>query len=606
MLLPFCLRAQDKTDSLEAVLATAHSDTARLRILGQLTQANMFTDIAKAEAYGREALKLEEQYPDHPSIGQVHIALGEMLSAKGRYSDQVNHLYIARKIFQKTGDRNGLIGTYNHLAGLFYNLHIYPQALDYWRQALALADAKANTKQRAMILNNIGSLYHETQRLDSAASYYQMAYTLLSDVPGPSRIKSILLSNRAEILVSQQQYERADSFLAASAEIAAAINAPVAWAECLSGRGELKVKQGRPEEAIELFRRSLAKAREVEALPREADAFRGLAEAWVLAGRADSANYYYARYVDTRDSLDRLALFSSISSDLFEREQKIEEERTQMQNELLLRKEREVRIWFIAGLGLLLVTAVFLLLRFLSNRRMARDLELQVKARTAELEMANTELNKFIYQSSHDLRSPLTSILGLADVALGATGKERDYILLMKNRATHLDHAYTSLINTLNIRERELKHTTSNLCDLVTTEAEEVRRLRKNETAVFEVEVSPQCVITTDVYLLGLCLRNLLLNAVDFARTNVPARIRVEGKTGLGMIQIKVTDEGEGIPEDVQPRLAGMFFRASNKSRGTGLGLYNVKLAVEKLGGEMSIQSRPGQGTEVRLSIPLS
>jgi signal transduction histidine kinase len=459
-------------------------------------------------------------------------------------------------------------------------------------------------KSVAIVLNNLGSVLIQQGKLDAAWVKLDSARTMQEQY-GYSRVIATIFANQGEILTLQGKLEEAEPYLQRSVHLADSFHAKVHLAGNLTTLGNLHLRQGKPEAALEDLKRALAAAREVEALPREAEALIGMAKAWMDMKVQDSANHYFLLYSAANDTLRANANFSSITKDLFEREQEMIQERERLEAERQAQIGREQRLLLLSGLALLGMAAIFLFWRLRARRRMALDLERLVEERTAALRLANADLNKFLHQSSHDLRSPLTTILGLADVALTEPGKERHYIQLMRGRAAHLDYAYTSLIQTLTLREREPVSAQVDLAALVRAQLLEAERLRPGRKAQLDLRVQEGTSVTADPYLLGVILRNLLLNGLDFAAEGETAQLELSFGKAEGSWWLRLRDAGEPVQEEVRKRMFEMFYRGSNRSQGTGLGLYNARLAAEKLGGSLEVEATE-KGNAFRFEMRLA
>jgi signal transduction histidine kinase len=100
-----------------------------------------------------------------------------------------------------------------------------------------------------------------------------------------------------------------------------------------------------------------------------------------------------------------------------------------------------------------------------------------------------------------------------------------------------------------------------------------------------------------------MILENLLENAIHFG-TPEGCEIMMKATEGEGYIQIKISDNGPGIPKEYQEQVFEMYFRGSERSRGNGLGLYIVKKAVEKLNGTVRMETEWGRGTTFIVTLP--
>lgn len=224
-----------------------------------------------------------------------------------------------------------------------------------------------------------------------------------------------------------------------------------------------------------------------------------------------------------------------------------------------------------------------------------------------KLKASNHELKTFIYRSSHDLRTPLTSIMGLLEVAdLEITDpKAREYFAYIDTLSKKMDHLSLTLINVMSVRDHRLK---MNDVDLGKLLDEIVRSLKYTEgfdSITFHVEDHIRESIQTDRMLLQGILFNLIENAIMYRNRNlseplITIRITEDPKN----ILIEVIDNGIGIKEEGHDKVFDMFFRATNLSIGSGLGLYMVRSSVEHLGGSILLESREMEGTRFSVSLP--
>ena len=252
-------------------------------------------------------------------------------------------------------------------------------------------------------------------------------------------------------------------------------------------------------------------------------------------------------------------------------------------------------------------------------------LETKVQSRTNELseanqslqkamlkiESSNKDLNTFIYHSSHDLRSPLTSIIGLLDILKSNLSDEEAlrYVDLVEDRTSHLNRLLAQLIESVDVLASEPKSIDIQMHELW----EEIQVGLKDsagfEAVNFELDVPSGFAFQSDRSCLKVILTNLLQNGIDFRDLSKKERAFCKvtvAKFGSG-INILVTDNGIGMNEEVQRRAFDMFYRGSLqvKGNGNGMGLYTAKKVVALIGGEVSLKSERGTGTIVEVFLPI-
>lgn len=220
----------------------------------------------------------------------------------------------------------------------------------------------------------------------------------------------------------------------------------------------------------------------------------------------------------------------------------------------------------------------------------------------------NQELDRFVYSASHDLRSPLSSILGLVEIAKKSKDPEEINMCLnlIQDRVKVQDSFIYEIIeyarnNRMNIHEELI-----NLKLLIFEVIDQLVYMQGASEVDIQVIIDENTFIHTDKARLTSVLTNLIGNAIkyqDKMKTNRFVRIGLlKSATHLS---ITVEDNGQGIQPKFQERIFDMFFRASENSKGSGLGLFIVKETTSKLGGTVSLQSEYGKGSIFTVSLPI-
>ena len=222
-----------------------------------------------------------------------------------------------------------------------------------------------------------------------------------------------------------------------------------------------------------------------------------------------------------------------------------------------------------------------------------------------ELQRVNAELDNFTYRASHDLRAPLTSIMGLVNLGLKEPNIEsiHQYLSLILGRVNHLDALLGDLVSV------SLNHQT--IPELTSFDfREEVHSLMESIQkpgipVKSEVVINQTSDFKTDAARMRIILRHLLINAFQYFRPEEPEHM-VEIRIYVDSFQVVVVvdDNGIGIEKNYQEKVFEMFFKATDRSRGNGLGLYIVKSMVEKLGGQIFFESALNIGTTFHVIIP--
>jgi len=233
-----------------------------------------------------------------------------------------------------------------------------------------------------------------------------------------------------------------------------------------------------------------------------------------------------------------------------------------------------------------------------------KDFEVALKKSESELKKTNAELETYIYKTSHDLRGPLASIIGLTMVAeMDLKDKQAlHYIDLIKNRTERLNGTLTNLLDLVRVKQKILEPERIMAEELV-DEIIETLKSKSGESIEFHKNL-PFKELYYDPFILTKILHNLIENSIDFKQTIEPPRISISMSNEANGITLTIEDNGIGIREDVIEKIFTMFYRGHDKSTGSGLGLYIVKSSVEKVGGTIDVKSEPNKGSRFSVFLP--
>jgi len=233
--------------------------------------------------------------------------------------------------------------------------------------------------------------------------------------------------------------------------------------------------------------------------------------------------------------------------------------------------------------------------------------EIALKAKNEELTKVNSQMEKFLYSTSHDLRSPITSILGLVNLMRMDTDHPTivDYVNKIEISTLKLDKIIKDIMT---FSKTTYQRSYSEKIDFeaftwkVINAYQENPALRKIN---FEVVVNGDAPFYTDPERLDIIIENIVRNAIHFYDVNksrpfIIIKITISKEDSV----LEIMDNGIGIGKQHLDHVFDMFYKASHISRGAGLGLYIVKETVLKLGGQISIESEIGFGTAFRVTIP--
>ena len=220
---------------------------------------------------------------------------------------------------------------------------------------------------------------------------------------------------------------------------------------------------------------------------------------------------------------------------------------------------------------------------------------------------ANDELDRFVYSASHDMRAPLSTLLGLIEVIrMTDDPSEYDrYFKMMIRRIGEMEGFITEITDYSRNTRLPLDLVQVDLHDLVNKCIESFHTLADQSNVALNNEVTPKLQLKSDPTRLKVVLNNLLANAIKYNNQSSDNKyVKISAMQDKEILHIRVEDNGAGIGKEHQDKIFDMFFRAADDSSGSGLGLYIVKETITKLGGSIDFESALRQGTAFTITLP--
>ena len=217
----------------------------------------------------------------------------------------------------------------------------------------------------------------------------------------------------------------------------------------------------------------------------------------------------------------------------------------------------------------------------------------------------NQELDTFFYKASHDLKGPLASILGIVNLAKLEIRNEamEKYFSMIESSVKRLDHTLLDLIELARSRKGSSKMSSVNVKRLVNEILDSLKHISNFDRINLQVSIDPAIEITADKVLMLSVFQNLIHNAINYSNQQNP-RILIQVEESEDGIELEIADNGKGIDELIRNKVFDMFYRGHPDSNGSGLGLFIVKNALEKMKGQIRFESETGKGTVFYVSIP--
>lgn len=237
-----------------------------------------------------------------------------------------------------------------------------------------------------------------------------------------------------------------------------------------------------------------------------------------------------------------------------------------------------------------------------------RDIS-EFKENLKELQRLNFELDNFVYHASHDIRSPLRSLMGLIEILKTESrpAEIRKIIEMMTGSINRLDKFVVDLLAmSRNNRTDEPDAVPINFMVEVNNSITNFHHVYTTKNLEIRTKIIQWYPFHSDLTKIRIILNNLISNSIKY-RKNLEdeiSYINIEIETSPKEASIIIEDNGEGIPDDKLDKIFDMFYRASENSEGSGLGMYIVKNVVKKLKAKIDVKSEEGSGTKFTIHIP--
>lgn len=242
-------------------------------------------------------------------------------------------------------------------------------------------------------------------------------------------------------------------------------------------------------------------------------------------------------------------------------------------------------------------------------KRMNENLEILVYVRTKLLAEAHKELDTFLYRASHDLRSPVCSIIGLCNIATSIlpSGESKELI----DRVVTTTHSMDKLLKKLSLISeinQPSDYSEFNLLEVFVAIEHRFKNFIRENNIQFTINCPLELTVSSYPNLVNAILTNVIENALYYSTMKPRSKPVVEVGATLeeNRAVITVFDNGIGIEQTVQPRIFDMFYKGNYRSKGNGLGLYIVNKSLQALEGEIRLESVPNEYSRFTINLPVN
>lgn len=643
--------ARQNADSLENVLYNTKNDSLRFKLMVELSQAYQYKNFIKAKQFSDQALTLAESKNWTWAKILVYRQEGFLATISGDYSRAMKFDNQNLQMVIEKRDSASIAETLNFLGNDYSDLGRYDEAYYYFTQSYRVARAINDSLKMTVSIYNIGTVLTELGQYDLALDHFDVA-TRISEAVGDldglpynqdavgdvflrkkdfkkaeenltkalknTRARKItvleprVLKNLARLYLATRQFEKALAAYDSAARIYRSTNNEFGVAEVDLGIIEVLIEQGLLDEAQKKIESSLLTAENFNAYKMSINCNKHLSALAERKGDFKAALEYHKTYKLLEDSLFSQDMVERIFQDQlrFQTENKDLEiatlsKATSDQLREIKREEflRNILVVVVALTIVLLFTVYRSGQRRIKINKLLLEHQEEINKRKEELEQLNQVKDKFFSIISHDLRSPINALLGILNLMDGDNITREEFATLTKELRTQFNHTRTLINNLLDwallqMDKLKIQPEKIELSALVTENFNLLLSLNLKEMKLIN-NVPPNTYVWSDLNMLNLILRNLILNAIKFSKAGGNIEIFTTEKNDW--VTIAVRDFGVGIQPEVQrilfEKTMGYSTRGTANEKGTGLGLILCKEFVEKNGGTIWLESQVGVGS---------
>ncbi len=622
---------QDKTelDSLRQLIENTKNDSIKIAALNYLSQRHYNNDLTQALRFSRDALILSQNTNNSTGLLGAKNMLMRIHRRLGNFEIAIRYALESVTVATQLKDSLQLFESYSALGNIYSSLMNYTEADRYLQMAYQIGVASKNPGIAAT-LNFIGRNYGKMGNYDSAKISILKAKNMEEANPLPGYTISYIYNNLAEVYLATNELDLALYYYKLSRTLPTEKKSPFGMTFTLNGLAQVYKGMGEYERAIETIKESLKISSKYFYRDKAKESYSILYE--IYESRNDFQNALEAyklanQYQDSIFSEEKIRTIENLKinyeTEVMQRENELLRKDAQLKNSQL--SKRNLLLVIGGGGGLFLILVIFLLYRNVHernahNRLLAdynSDLQHQVKKQTIDLQKTNLELIKhngqleqFGYIASHNLRSPVARILGLASLAKMEPSLPEginDIVDRLHSSAIDLDEIIADLNTILEIRKGtqlklenvDLNHKLEKAKSVLTEPFQLAHATIEKDFAAGKM------VKGVNVYFESI-LYNLLSNSIKYRSEKRPLHISVKTQKTRSHFQIIFSDNGIGIDLDkFRSKLFSLYQRFHTHVEGKGLGLFLVKTQIESMNGTINVASEINAGTTFTISFPM-
>lgn len=560
------------------------------------------SQLDKSISLTNEALSLSRDLANNIWYARSLSLLALFQTIKGEFASARQLSLEALDLFADAHDLKGIADAKYNIASVHYKTDNYHEGLRYLLDCLQTYRQLTDHHNEARVLKSMGTIYEYFGDLNNAISSYESSITA-GRFAMDLNLESNAYNPLSGIYLKQGKVDLAKKLIDRSVALKKQTGDIRGMGFALYGRGKVFLKQGKLEDAKVDFLESLQIHTDTGDKLGVGMASYKLGLVYKELGDFDVAH----RYLDSALEIGKAYNISFVCFKTYYTLYQLAKAQHQTEKSLAYLEE------YIHLKESVINYSTYNVIK--SYEAIAKIEALENEARIQKeksdiVEIKNIELDSFFYRVSHDLKGPISSLMGLHNLAKTDVTDEvaRNYFDMYQSQLNRINNIVMELINLTRMSHMEENKQKIDFSHLVKDCISSYHYLPDFKKIKFTEEIDAELEYYSEWSIINTILQNLIENAIKYQRSEEPEpsiRVVILKDQDSGSVQISVEDNGQGITHEHQKKIFDMFYRGTESSQGTGLGLYILKRAVERLKGEVSLHSEPGLGSIFTVVLPL-